>query len=70
MATLTLKDVKIEIPNYFTIKPTDSDIVEWLEYNLGDRSDIKLLNPLIELELSDCKISVGNANINGKTFVF
>ena len=70
MAKLTLKDVKIELPKHFTFNPTDVDIVEWLDYRFGSRCDVRLSNPLHELELSDCQISVGNASIDGKPFVF
>lgn len=61
MSKLNLKDVKIELPKYFNGNPDDVDIVEWLEYRFGARSDIRISNPLCNLELSDCVISVGEA---------
>jgi hypothetical protein len=70
MAKLNLKDVKIELPKEFNGNPDDVDIVEWLEYKFGARSDIRIANPLCNLELSDCNISVGEAKIDGKPFVF
>ena len=70
MSKLNLKDVKIELPNYFSGKPDEVDIVEWLEYRFGARSDIRITNPLCNLELNDCNISVGEAKIDGKPFVF
>ena len=70
MSKLNLKDVKIELPNYFNGKPDEVDIVEWLEYRFGARSDIRIANPLYNLELSDCTISVGEDKIDGKPFVF
>jgi len=70
MSKLNLKDVKIELPKDFTGKPTNVDVVEWLEYRLGARYDIKFSNPLFEIELNDCQVSVGKAMIDGKPFVF
>lgn len=70
MSKLNLKDVKIELPKHFNGNPDDVDIVEWLEYRFGARSDIRIANPLCNLELSDCIISVGEAKIDGKPFVF
>jgi hypothetical protein len=69
MSKLNLKDVKIELPNYFNGKPDEVDIVEWLEYRFGARADIRISNPLCNLELSDCSIYVGEAKIDGKPFV-
>jgi hypothetical protein len=66
MTHLSLKNVKIELPNYFNGNPDEVDIVEWLEYRLGARSDIRIANPLCDLELSDCIISVSEAKIDGK----
>ena len=70
MSKLNLKDVKIELPKHFNGNPDDVDIVEWLEYRFGARSDIRIANPLCNLELSDCVICVGEAKIDGKPFVF
>jgi hypothetical protein len=70
MSKLNLKDVKIEMPKEFNGNPDDVDIVEWLEYRFGARSDIRIANPLLNIELSDCIISVGEAKIDGKLFVF
>lgn len=70
MSKLNLKDVKIEMPKDFNGNPDDAEVVEWLEYRLGARSDIKLSNPLCDVELSDCVVSVGEAKIDGKPFVF
>lgn len=70
MAQLNLKDLKIELPKHFSGNPDDVDFVEWLEYCLGARSDIRIANPLFNLELSDCNISIGEAKIDGKPFIF
>jgi hypothetical protein len=70
MAKLNLKDLKIEMPKDFNGKPNDAEFVEWLEYEFGARSDIKLSNPLHVIELKDCKVCVGEAKIDGKPFVF
>ena len=70
MSNLNLKDVKIEMPKDFNGNPTGIEFVEWLEYELGARSDIKLSNPLHTIELKDCKVSVSGAKIDGKHFVF
>jgi len=70
MSKLNLKDVKIEMPKYFNGKPCDVDIVEWLEYRFGARNDIRIANPLYNVELSDCVISVGEAKIDDNPFVF
>ena len=70
MSKFNLKDVKIELPKHFNGNPDDVDIVEWLEYRFGARSDIRIKNPLCNLELSDCVICVGEAKIDGKPFVF
>jgi len=70
MSKLNLKDVKIEMPKDFNGNPNDAEVVEWLEYRLGARSDIRLSNPLCDVEISDCVVSVGEAKIDGKPFVF
>lgn len=70
MEKLNLKDVKIEMPKDFNGNPDDAEVVEWLEYRLGARSDIKLSNPLLDIELSDCVVFVGEANIDGNSFIF
>ena len=70
MSKFNLKDVKIELPKYFNGNPDDVDVIEWLEYCFGARSDIRIANPLYNLELSDCVISIGEAKIDGKPFVF
>lgn len=70
MSKLNLKDVKIEMPKDFNGNPNDAEVVEWLEYKLGTRSDIRLSNPLCDIELSDCVVCVGEAKIDGKPFVF
>ena len=70
MAKLNLKDVEIEMPIGFNGNPNDAEVVEWLEYRLGARNDIRLSNPLCDIEISDCVISVGEAKIDGKPFVF
>lgn len=69
-ARLSLKDVKIKMPKDFNGSPNDLDIVEWLEYRFGARCDIRLSNPLYEVELNDCDISIGEAKINDKPFIF
>jgi hypothetical protein len=70
MSKLNLKDVKIEMPKDFNGNPNDAEVVEWLEYRLGARNDIQLSNPLCDIELSDCVVYVGKAEIDGKPFVF
>jgi hypothetical protein len=70
MSKLNLKDVKIEMPKPLNGDPNEVDVVEWLEYIFGERSDIRIANPLCYLELRDCKISVDEAKIDGKPFVF
>ncbi len=70
MSKLNLKDVKIEMPKEFNGNPDDVDIVEWLEYKFGARSDIRMANSLYNVELSDCIISVDEVKIDGKPFVF
>ena len=70
MSKFNLKDLKIEIPKDFIGNPTDLDVVEWLEFRFGARNDIRLSNPLHEVELNDCQISVGRAMIDGKPFLF
>ena len=67
---LVLKNVSIELPTNFKGNPNNSEIVEWLEYRLGARCDIKVSNPLCELDLCDCNISASEATLNGKQFTF
>ena len=67
---LNLKNVKITFPEDFESNPTDSDVVEWMEYELGARSNISLSNPLVDLELKDCNVFVSETSINDKPFVF
>ena len=68
MAKLKLKDVTIELPLWLEENPSDLDIVEWLEYNIGARSDIRLSNKLYNLDLSECIISINEASIDDKPF--
>jgi len=68
MSKLSLKDLKIEMPLWFKGNPTENDLVEWLEYELGARADIKLSNPLQEIEIKDCKVSIGETKLDGKAF--
>lgn len=68
MAKLKLKDVKIEFPLWLEENPSDLDIVEWLEYNIGARFDIRLSNKLYNLDLSECIISINEASIDDKPF--
>jgi len=70
MSKLNLKDVKIEMPKDFNGNFNEVDFVEWLEYRLGARSDIRLSNPLCDVELSDCAVRAREAKIDGKSFVF
>ncbi len=70
MAKINLKSVKITFPEDFESTPTDSEVVEWLEFELGARGDLSLSNPLVDLELKDCDVSVGDATVDNKPFVF
>lgn len=70
MSSLKLKDVKIKMPKDFNGSPSDLDIIEWLEYRFGARCDIRISNPLYDTELSDCEVSIGKAEIDGKAFIF
>lgn len=40
--------------------PTKEEIIEWLEWRLGQESDISAGNPLMEFELSDCDVNLNN----------
>ena len=64
MKKLILKDVKIEMPKEFNGNPDDVDIEEWLEYRFGARSDIRVANPLYNVELTDCIVYIGESNLN------
>lgn len=70
MSKLEFKNIRIELPKDFNGNPTDAEFIEWLEYELGARSDIKLSNPLHTIELKDCKVSVGESKIDDEPFVF
>ncbi len=70
MSKLQLNNVKIDLPQGFDKDFDEVDLVEWLEWELGARSDIRLNNPLHDIELSDCNVSVGEAKIDGKNFKF
>lgn len=64
MAKLSLKDVKIQLPADFATAFTEADLIEWLEWELGARFDIKQTNPLYEIELHDCKVTIGESKID------
>lgn len=66
MGKINLKGIKISFPSELENNFNEQDVVEWLEYNLGLRSDIRIKNQLYDIELSDCIITIENATINGK----
>ena len=70
MSKLSLNNVKIKFPEDFIGYPTDIELVEWLEYELGSDSTIKKSNPLSQIELKDCIVTIGEAKIDGKPFIF
>jgi hypothetical protein len=66
MNSATIEGMKIDFP--MPVKFDNADLAEWLAFNLGITGSIPLSNPLIDYELSDCKIEIKKctSNINGK----
>lgn len=63
MANLKLKDISFQFPS--SIDFTESDFINWLEYQLEANPEIKDNNPLKNLTLKECLVNVGSANIDG-----
>jgi hypothetical protein len=58
--------MKITLPKELKTTPDDAEIVEWLEWGLGMRNDIKMSNPLVDTDLRDCEVSADECIIDGK----
>lgn len=69
MSDIILKDLQINFPEDFTGKPTRLEIVEWLEFELGQNSSLLRSNPLSRIEISDCEIDIKGATINGQAII-
>lgn len=70
MSKLKLKNVRIELPKDFNGNPTDSDMIEWIEYEIGMTSVISTANPLFEVDIKACSVWVGEMSVNGKLYTF
>ncbi len=66
MPKLTIKNLKITFPKSLQVDPNEAEFVEWMEWELGLRHDIKVSNPLSEIELKDCGVSADEWIIDGK----
>ena len=69
MPELVLNNVKIDLPKEVD-KPTQKQMLEWLEYNLGISGIISTTNPLCDVDFHDCKIQFKESKINGVDVVF
>lgn len=69
MSKLKINDLKIQLPSDFNGDFDDAQFVEWIEWELGKRFDIKMTNPLIDISLKDCEVSIGSALLNDKPII-
>jgi hypothetical protein len=69
MAKLNLKDFKIEFPMYYEGNHTNEQLIEWLKFEFAISSFIPTDNPLSEIELESCKVSIGSATLDGEPIV-
>lgn len=70
MTTLSLKNVKMVLPSNLSGTPSSENLAEWLSFELGQTDLIKASNPLYDIYITDCKISVGEVEIDGQPFDF
>jgi hypothetical protein len=69
MAKLNLKDFKIEFPMDYEGNHTNEQLIEWLKFEFGISTFIPMDNPLSEIDLESCKVSVGYATLDGEPIV-
>ncbi len=66
MSNLKLTNLKIELPKDFNgSSPTSSQILSWLEFELGISPQMSMENPLVYTDLKDCKVSFDKSFLDG-----
>ena len=58
MGTISINEMRIKLPDDKEV--TYPQVIEWLNYVLGRTGFVEGSNPLVDMELSDCKIYIGN----------
>jgi hypothetical protein len=67
ISRIQLQGVKIDFPDWLRKKDfKETDIVEWMEYQFGLNSSICKNNPLANLDLNDCKVTIDKFLLDGK----
>ena len=58
MGTISINEMRIKLPDDREV--TYPQVIEWLNYVIGRTGVMENSNPLVDMEMSNCKIYIGN----------